>query len=61
MLNNGYNNCFTFYVLKYIIIDLCDGKADLMRCLVSQDPLEIILICWYGAQETLLSMLKTVA
>jgi len=37
-----------------------DFLASLLQSLVSHDPSEIILICWFGAQETLLSMLKTV-
>ncbi len=60
------------YVCRYVCmlnaIYSCNGKADfsasLLQSSVSHDPSEIILICWFAAQETffifLLSMLKTV-
>ncbi len=37
------------------MINSCDGKAEFsvfFQFLVSHDPSEIILICWYAAQET---------
>ncbi len=39
-----------------IVIYSCDAKH--LQSLVSHDPSEIILICWFDAQETLLSILN---
>ncbi len=56
----------TFYFLLQFKINVSILKHNLFRrcsmSLVSHDPSEIILICWFGAQETflLLSMLKKV-
>ncbi len=51
-----YHNCFLFeYMLKkYKAV----FSASSLQSSVSHDPSEIILICWFAAQETLLSMLK---
>ncbi len=38
----------------------CDFKAEFLASLLqSHDPSEIILICWFAAQETFSIMLKT--
>ncbi len=36
------------------------NSTSLLQSSVSRDPSEIILECWFAAQETLLSVLKTV-
>ncbi len=35
----------------------CDGKAEFLVAItpVSHNPSEIILLCWFGAQEIILS------
>ncbi len=38
------------FILFYIIY--IDGKAEFLQSSVSHDPSEIILICWFGAQDT---------
>ncbi len=53
-------NCFLF---AYILCDLfLDGKAEfsalLLQSAVSHDCSEIILICWFGAQERFLIMIN---
>lgn len=53
---NIITNNFTIFIF-YNTIYLLDGQEGF---LASQDPSEIILKCWFGAQETLLSMLRTV-
>ncbi len=42
-------------VLKYCFIDgQTEYSASLLQSSVSHDPSEIILICWFAAQETFL-------
>ncbi len=43
-----YLNIFNLFIYS------CDSKAELslLQSSVSHDPSEIILICWFGAQET---------
>ncbi len=40
----------------------CDGKAEfsasLLQSSVSRDPSEIILICWFAAQETFIFIIN---
>ncbi len=52
-----------FYLMFYFnifwnVISSCDGKAEfsasLLQSSVSNDGSEIILMCWFGAQETFL-------
>jgi len=40
---------YTFLFLK--VFNFCNGKAEAS---VSHEPSQIILICWFGAQETFL-------
>ncbi len=51
-----------YFNILWNVIYFCDGKAEfsalLLQSSVSHD--EIIVMCRFGAQETLLSMLKTV-
>ncbi len=54
-----------FYVNIFnILIYSCDGKAEFLALLlqssVSHDPSEIILICWFGAQETIIVIISNV-
>ncbi len=39
----------------------CDSKAEFSAVIIPvfSDPSEIILICWFGARESLLLMFKT--
>ncbi len=49
------NNCFLFeYILKCNLFLWCKAEfsASLLESSVSHDPSEIILICWFAAQET---------
>ncbi len=51
------NNCFPFeYILKCNLFLWC--KASLLQSSVSYDPSEIILICWFTAQETFLIIIN---
>ncbi len=48
-------NCFLFeYILKRNLFLWCKAvfSASLLQSSVSHDPSEIILICWFAAQET---------
>jgi len=38
-----------------VVVEL-DFLASLLQSLVSHDPSEIILICWFGAQETFITI-----
>ncbi len=54
---------FSLYVLKCNLFLWCkaDFLASLLQSSMSHDPSEIILICWFAAQETfLIIVLKTV-
>ncbi len=50
--------CFILIFLYFSVIYSCGGKAEisasLLQLSVSHDPSEIILIYWFGAQETFL-------
>ncbi len=49
------NNCFLFeYIVKCNLFLWCKAEfsASLLQSSVSHDPSEIILICWFNAQET---------
>ncbi len=56
-----YHNCFLFeYMLKinFFAVIKAVFSASSLQSSVSHDPSEIILIYWFAAQKTLLSMLK---
>ncbi len=47
------NNCFQFeYIFKMILISVMQSHQSVS--LVSHDPSEMILVCWFAAQETFL-------
>ncbi len=59
MLWKIYIKITVFYFNTFkIVIYSCDGKNDLLQFLVSDDTAEIILICWFGAQETFLIVIN---
>ncbi len=57
------NICFLFeYILKCNLFMRCiaEFSASLLQSSVSRDPSEIILICWFGAQQTFIVIISII-
>jgi len=64
LFDQKYSNIVKYTVYIYIFKCFCDDKAEfsasLLQSSVSHDSSEIILICWFAAQETFLIIINVV-